>query len=283
MTSPPSPQPKQWKNRARGVDVERRRLLVVEGAQALQGAAAGVAERDVLRDDVVDARLLAHLGDVLLADPSCHVAILCGRSVLAGHDVHKLVAGGVAVQLVAHQAVRARPHRAARAADVRGDEQVGCVPERVVLGQRLDVGDVGRVVEPSRRAARPPRASVSTTAPRATLTSSAPSFIAARKPASTRPRVSSVRGTTSTTTSASGSRRGSSAIGWTPSRGAPRDPHHLDLERQQPPLDGLADRAVPDDQHAPVGERGVPAGAATGAGPGRARSRARRAGWPGSA
>ena len=36
-------------------DVERRRLLVVEGAQALLGAAAGVAQRDVGGDHLVDA------------------------------------------------------------------------------------------------------------------------------------------------------------------------------------------------------------------------------------
>ena len=59
---------------------------------------------------------------------------------------------------------------------------------------------------------------MSTTAPRATLTSSAPSFIAARNDASTRPRVSSVSGSTSTTTSAVGSSSASSAIACTPSR-----------------------------------------------------------------
>ena len=48
MTSPPSSQPKQWKKPRAGRDVERRGLLVVEGAQALQRAAAGVAEGDVL-------------------------------------------------------------------------------------------------------------------------------------------------------------------------------------------------------------------------------------------
>ena len=59
---------------ARGLDVEGRGLLVVEGAQALERAAAGLAERDVAGDDVVDACLLAHLGDVVVADPACHVA-----------------------------------------------------------------------------------------------------------------------------------------------------------------------------------------------------------------
>ena len=76
MTSPPSPQPKQWKNcRWRG-DVERRGLLVVERAQALERAAAGGAERDVVADDLVDLGLLAHLRDVLLADPAGHAGSL---------------------------------------------------------------------------------------------------------------------------------------------------------------------------------------------------------------
>ena len=59
---------------AAGVDVERRGLLVVERAQALQRAAAGGAERDVVGDDLVDPGLLAHLRDVFLADPSGHAA-----------------------------------------------------------------------------------------------------------------------------------------------------------------------------------------------------------------
>ncbi len=54
------------------VDVEGRRLLVVEGAQALQRSPAGALERDVLGHHVVDPRLLAHLGDVVVANPACH-------------------------------------------------------------------------------------------------------------------------------------------------------------------------------------------------------------------
>ncbi len=63
---------------ARG-DVERRGLLVVEGAETLQRATTGVAQGDVGPDDVVDLRLLAHLCDVVLADASCHVAESTGR------------------------------------------------------------------------------------------------------------------------------------------------------------------------------------------------------------
>ncbi len=62
-----------------GGHVERRGLLVVEGTQALQRAAAGVAEGDVRRHDVVDLGLLAHLCDVVLADASCHVSESTGR------------------------------------------------------------------------------------------------------------------------------------------------------------------------------------------------------------
>ena len=49
-TSPPTPQPKQWKKPAVAIDVERRRLLAVERAEALV-AGAGLAQRHVVRDD----------------------------------------------------------------------------------------------------------------------------------------------------------------------------------------------------------------------------------------
>ena len=62
-------------------------------------------------------------------------------------------------------------------------------------------------------------AAVSTTAPRAALTSSAPSFIRPRKSLSTRPAVCGVNGTSNTTTSADGSRAGSSVRPDTPGRG----------------------------------------------------------------
>src|SRR5690606_25687964 len=54
------------------VDVERRGLLVVEGAEPLEGARTGTFEGDVGRDHVVDARLVAHLGDVVVTDPASH-------------------------------------------------------------------------------------------------------------------------------------------------------------------------------------------------------------------
>ena len=171
MTSPPSWQPKQWKKPRAGVDVERRRLLVVERAQPLQGAAAGVAQRDVLRDDLVDARLLAHLGDVLLADPACHVAESTSgwgrRSVVAGHDVGKRLAGGVPVQLVADQAVAraatsrcSRRRRAARSAG-SGRSQSG-----LSAGSGSRVGHVDGGARSARSPSAATRSSVSTTAPR---------------------------------------------------------------------------------------------------------------------
>jgi hypothetical protein len=61
------------KSSTRG-DMEGRRLLVVEGAQPLERATARLAQRDVGRHDLVDARLLTHLGDVVVPDPSSHVA-----------------------------------------------------------------------------------------------------------------------------------------------------------------------------------------------------------------
>jgi hypothetical protein len=63
------------------VDVERRGLLVVEGAQALQRAAPGGPEGDVVGDDLVDADLLTHLRDVFLANTSGHA-----RSLRRGAD-----------------------------------------------------------------------------------------------------------------------------------------------------------------------------------------------------
>ncbi len=56
----------------RGGHVERRGLLVVERAQAFQRAAPGVAELEVLTDNLGDGRLLADQRDVLVADPACH-------------------------------------------------------------------------------------------------------------------------------------------------------------------------------------------------------------------
>src|SRR5581483_3268819 len=50
-------------------DGERRRLLIVERAQALEVAAAGRLERDLLGRDVDDRRTLAHQRDVLVANP----------------------------------------------------------------------------------------------------------------------------------------------------------------------------------------------------------------------
>ncbi|MGX1120788.1 hypothetical protein RKD37_006151 [Streptomyces ambofaciens] len=53
-------------------DLEGRRLLVVEGAQPLQVAAARVAQLEVLRDDGVDRDRVPYRLHVLVVDPSCH-------------------------------------------------------------------------------------------------------------------------------------------------------------------------------------------------------------------
>jgi hypothetical protein len=55
-------------------DLEARRLLVVKGAQALQRAAAGVAQRDVGADDVLDLGAVTNGRHVLVVDPACHGA-----------------------------------------------------------------------------------------------------------------------------------------------------------------------------------------------------------------
>ena len=57
---------------ARGGDVEAGGLLVVEGAQSLHGAPAGIAQRDVLSDHLIDACAFADEGDVLVVDPPSH-------------------------------------------------------------------------------------------------------------------------------------------------------------------------------------------------------------------
>ncbi len=64
---------------ARGRDVERRRLLVVERAETLHRAAAGVLEGDVVGDHLVDPGALAHERDVLVPDQPCHAAESTGH------------------------------------------------------------------------------------------------------------------------------------------------------------------------------------------------------------
>src|SRR5690606_27318006 len=66
--------PEAVEEAARRSDVERGGLLVVEGAQTLEGPTPGLAQRHVGGDHVVDARLLAHLCDVVLTDAASHVA-----------------------------------------------------------------------------------------------------------------------------------------------------------------------------------------------------------------
>ena len=106
---------------------------------------------------------------------------------------------------------------------------------------------------------------VSTTPPRATFTSRAPSFIRARKSAPARPFVCSVRGVMSTTTSASGRSSGKCGdrMHGTALRlacGARDARHPRDLEGREPVLDGRTHRSVADDQYGLVGERGTESG-----------------------
>ena len=55
-----------------GPHVKRRRLLVVERAQALQRIRAGTPQLDVVADDVLDADSFADGGDIAIGDPAGH-------------------------------------------------------------------------------------------------------------------------------------------------------------------------------------------------------------------
>ena len=103
------------------VDVERRRLLVVEGAQALQPAAAGRAQLHGLADDVGDRCPLAHEDDVLVTDAPSHFGVLPpprrARAGTAGWGTRpgrSLVADGPSRAAV-HRPSRARSARPSRA------------------------------------------------------------------------------------------------------------------------------------------------------------------------
>ncbi|GAA4920899.1 hypothetical protein GCM10023237_46960 [Streptomyces coeruleoprunus] len=50
----------------------------MEGAQALEVAAAGVAQLEVLGDDRVDRDRVPNRFHVLIVDPACHAEILRG-------------------------------------------------------------------------------------------------------------------------------------------------------------------------------------------------------------
>src|SRR5690606_14978910 len=63
-----------------GADLEGRRLLVVEGAQPLEVAAAGVAQLEVLGDDGVDRDRVPYRLHVLVVDPSSHTVSLRCRA-----------------------------------------------------------------------------------------------------------------------------------------------------------------------------------------------------------
>ena len=102
------------------------------------------------------------------------------------------------------------------------------------------------------------RSSTTITAPRATLTSRASSFIRDRNPASTRPRV--VVGQRHEEYDDVGGRQqvGQLIDGVDTVAGGAGHAHDLDLERLEPRLDGLPDGAVPDQQDPAVGERRAP-------------------------
>ena len=101
------------------------------------------------------------------------------------------------------------------------------------------------------------RASVSTSPPRATLTTSAPSGSPESAAASTMFVVSGVSGAMMTRTSASGSRSRSRSEPWTSGsvRGRRATRVTEATERPQPRLDGGPDPPVPKDQHPEVGQR----------------------------
>ena len=55
-----------------GADVKRRRLLVMERAQALERIRAGTSQLDVVADDLLDADPLTDGGDIAIGDPASH-------------------------------------------------------------------------------------------------------------------------------------------------------------------------------------------------------------------
>ena len=63
-----------------GPNREGRALLVVERAEALEVAAACVAQRDVVTDDLGDVGPFLDEHNVLVTDPACHEPSLCVAS-----------------------------------------------------------------------------------------------------------------------------------------------------------------------------------------------------------
>ena len=88
MTSPPSPQPKQWKNWRAGLTLNDGVFSSWKGHRPFSEPAAGALERDVPRHDVVDPRLLAHLGDVVVANPACHAGESTGAHPRQAPSLH---------------------------------------------------------------------------------------------------------------------------------------------------------------------------------------------------
>ena len=116
-----------------GPDVKRRRLLVVEGAQAFQRIRAGAPQLDVVTDDLFDADPFADGGDIAIGDPAGH-----RHSLERGHDRDP------AVRLAgADDAACDAVHRHARHAAVFGavQHQSGLVTcQQIVSGERIGGG-----------------------------------------------------------------------------------------------------------------------------------------------
>ena len=68
----------------------------MEGAQALEGSATGIAQRDVGADHFLDPSAVPDGDDVLVVDPSWHAGIVCSPTDAGGevlkYDVSLAVA-----------------------------------------------------------------------------------------------------------------------------------------------------------------------------------------------
>ena len=282
MTPPPSPQPKQWKNSREGFTLNDGVFSSWKGQSPFiepPPAFLRVTYWDTTSSMGAFSRTSAMLSSRIRPATS---PILRRCSVVARHDVHRLLAGRDAVQLVADQAVGARPHRAARATDVRGDQQPGASQSGLSAGSGSGstTSTAARIRAASQRGDQgvgvDDRAASHVDQQRALLHR-------ARNDASTRPRDSSVSGSTSTTTSASGSSVGQLARSHAPrpgptARPGPRSTRTAPAGPRLRPRSRRTRPAARSCRPAPGASR-----ASTRAGPAPARTPARRAATPGSA